>query len=170
MLTPPLKYHGGKHYHAKWIISYFAPHAHYVEPFFGGGSVLLQKEPTASEVVNDIDGVLTLFWEVLASPHLFERLRQQLEATPFSEPLFNQCLARIRNYRIEPATLVQDDPVEVAFNFFVVARQSRQGVMKEFSTLSRVPYSEALIKEGQEFTEESFDVCSITGKGGTCGA
>ena len=35
--------------------------------------------------------------------------------------------------------------------------------------LTSVPYSEAIEKEGEEFTEEVHDVCDITGKGGTCG-
>ena len=41
-LTQPLKWHGGKYYLAKRIIEEFPTHVHYVEPYFGGGSVLLQ--------------------------------------------------------------------------------------------------------------------------------
>jgi len=53
-LTQPLKWHGGKHYLAKAIIELMPPHVHYVEPYFGGGSVLLEKDPVGvSEVVND---------------------------------------------------------------------------------------------------------------------
>lgn len=35
--------------------------------------------------------------------------------------------------------------------------------------LTSVDYYEAVTKTGQEFTEEFSDICSITGKGGTCG-
>ena len=49
------------------------PHLHYVEPFFGGGAVLLARDPEddglwlfphkgVSEVVNDINGQLINFW------------------------------------------------------------------------------------------------------------
>ena len=41
----PLKYHGGKRYLAKRIIALMPEHITYVEPFFGGGSVLLHKDP-----------------------------------------------------------------------------------------------------------------------------
>lgn len=64
--TPPLKWHGGKHYLAKKIVVRMPPNTHYVEPFFGGGAVLLAKDLyEVSEVVNDIDGHLMNFWEVL---------------------------------------------------------------------------------------------------------
>lgn len=35
--------------------------------------------------------------------------------------------------------------------------------------LTRVPYKEALSKEGEEFKEEFHDICEIGGKGGSCG-
>jgi hypothetical protein len=74
MTTKPLKWHGGKHYLARQIIDLMPPHTHYVEPFFGGGSVLFAKPfDGVSEVVNDLDGELTNFWQVLRSPELFER-------------------------------------------------------------------------------------------------
>ena len=41
MLTPPLKYHGGKTNLARRIVELMPPHLHYVEPFAGGLAVLL---------------------------------------------------------------------------------------------------------------------------------
>jgi hypothetical protein len=66
----PLKTHGGKGAHrgnlARWIVGLMPKHLHYVEPFPGGLSVLLAKNPEGvSEVVNDLDGGLTNFWHVL---------------------------------------------------------------------------------------------------------
>ena len=56
-LTQPLKWHGGKHYLASEIIALMPRHIHYVEPFFGGGSVLLRKPfEGVSEVVNHDPG------------------------------------------------------------------------------------------------------------------
>ncbi len=79
-ISPPLKWHGGKHYLAEKIVAKMPARCmqpndpdtndpgwlHYCEPYFGGGSVLLVNDPTGiSEVVNDVDGRLTNFWRVL---------------------------------------------------------------------------------------------------------
>src|SRR5690242_14260395 len=85
-LLPPLKWHGGKYYLASKIVAMMPPHIHYVEPFAGGLSVLLAKDPEGvSEVVNDIDGRLSNFWSVLKDESAFAKMQRILEATPFSE-------------------------------------------------------------------------------------
>ena len=129
-LTQPIKWHGGKGAFngklAKWIISLMPPHLHYVEPYFGGGSVLLHKDPEGvSEVVNDIHAELIQFWMVLSNPDRFEALIRRVEATPFSEDSFRWSKGG------------GERDVEKAWAFFIRARQSRQGLMKDFATLSR---------------------------------
>jgi hypothetical protein len=59
---------------------------HYVEPYFGGGAVLLALDPEGiSEVANDLDGRLMNFWRVLQNDADFARLQRVIEAVPFSE-------------------------------------------------------------------------------------
>jgi DNA adenine methylase len=144
-----VKWHGGKHYLAEWIVSHFPPHLHYVEPFFGGGAVLFARDPGrnwmeghplavkgengslrghhsgSSEVINDIHQELTNFWKVLQDSEKFERLRRRLESTPFSQVEWEAAF--------EPA----DDEIERAARFFIRYRQSRQAIGKYFATLSR---------------------------------
>ena len=60
-----MPYVGGKQTMADQIVSLMAPHDHYVEPFFGGGSVLMAKPPSMMETVNDIDEHLVIFWRML---------------------------------------------------------------------------------------------------------
>lgn len=130
-LTPPLKWHGGKHYLADQIIALMPRHLHYVEPFFGGGAVLLHKNPDGvSEVVNDINRELTNFWRVLQYPGSFERFKRRIEAVPFSEIEWKE------SERGSISAAGEAD-VEAAIDFFIRARQSRQGLMKDFATLSR---------------------------------
>jgi DNA adenine methylase len=50
-LTPPLKWHGGKHYLATKIVALMPPHLHYVEPYCGSGQVLFARPPGPSSVV-----------------------------------------------------------------------------------------------------------------------
>lgn len=143
-LVPPIKWHGGKHYLASWIISNMPPHLHYVEPFFGGGAVLLARDTErdwaqvegeklesarrgASEVVNDISRELSNFWKVLGDPDLFSNFRQRLDLIPFSESVWKESVEAMNS----------EDPIESAIGFFIRARQSRQGLMRSFATLSR---------------------------------
>jgi len=149
-LTQPLKWHGGKYYLRKWIIGLMPQHLHYVEPFFGGGGILLARDPDrdwmcsknekvpaalkgSSEVANDIHGELINFWRVLQKPEDFDAFRQRIELTPFSEAEFDDALAYSNAQR-------QDQPnsrIDRAVRFFILARQSRQGLMRDFATLSR---------------------------------
>lgn len=136
-----IKRHGGKSYLAEWIISQMPPRVrnpnapaandsgwcHYVEPYFGGGAVLFAlDEEGISEVVNDIDGELTNFWDVLKSPELFAEMERLLLVTPVSKVEFD----RARNTRGMP-------PAERAVSFFVRNRQSRQGLGRDFATIVR---------------------------------
>lgn len=139
-LTQPIKWHGGKHYLAKRIVGLMPPRAknpnapaaddpgwlHYVEPYFGGGSVLLANDPEGiSEVANDINAQLIQFWSVLSSPDLFQQFIRLCEATPFSEDAF-----RWSNYG-------GDSAAQRAVAFFIRYRQSRQALGKDFATVTR---------------------------------
>jgi DNA adenine methylase len=126
-ISPPLKWHGGKYYLARQIVAIMPAHLHYVEPFAGGLSVLLAKNPEGvSEVVNDIHGELTNFWNVLRSPDDFETFQRLCEATPFCESVWKTAGANIN------ASLA-----ERAWRFFVRCRQSLAGRMDSFAPLSR---------------------------------
>lgn len=125
----PLKWHGGKTQLASKHVAFFPDHIHYVEPYFGGGSVLFAKPNYMindhSEVINDINGTLIDFWRVLQDLHLFDHFEEQVEATPFSEDMFRL------------SDVPSNDLVTKAVRFFVRNRQSRQGLMEDFATLSR---------------------------------
>ena len=64
-LKPPFSYYGGKTSLAPRIAELLPAHSHYVEPFAGSLAVLLAKEPSKAETVNDLDGDLVTFWRVL---------------------------------------------------------------------------------------------------------
>ena len=133
----PLKYHGGKSYLAKRIIDLMPPHVHYVEPYFGGGAVLFAKDPEGvSEVVNDINAELTNFWRVLSIPDCFDMFVRRVSAIPFSQVMFAVSqLAKHINYRGDGTP--DENSVNAAVGFFVRYRQSRQGLGRDFATLSR---------------------------------
>ena len=63
----PFPWFGGKRHAASLVWELLGDCAHYVEPFFGGGAVLLNRphpcnRNNSSETVNDADGLLVNFW------------------------------------------------------------------------------------------------------------
>lgn len=83
---PLLRYHGGKWRIAPWIISYFPPHETYVEPFGGGGSVLIRKERCKLEVYNDRDGEIVNLFRVVRDQG--PELLRKVGLTPFAKDEF----------------------------------------------------------------------------------
>lgn len=79
---PALRYHGSKFRLAQWIINQFPPHACYCEPFAGAASVLLQKEPSVHEVLNDLDDYVVGFFRVLRDQPA--QLIEAIRWTPYS--------------------------------------------------------------------------------------
>ena len=133
--TNPLKWHcsGGKTYLAKTIIELMPEHTHYVEPYFGGGAVLFRKNPEGtSEVVNDINGELMAFWKVIRCPVYTQQLQNALLLTPFSQELFESVEDFANEIEVNYGL-----PIANAWHTFVKYRMSRQGLGKDFATLSR---------------------------------
>lgn len=138
VITPPLKWHGGKQPLASWIIGLMPRHIHYVEPFAGGLAVLLARDPDdrrlwlhphkgVSEVANDLDGRLVNFWRVLRDEWMFDRFRRKAHAAPMCRSLWEECVTHSYG----------DDEVNDAFAFFVCCRQSMSGRMSSFTPLTR---------------------------------
>lgn len=141
-LTPPLKWHGGKTYLAKKIIELMPPRCknpnapasddpgrlHYVEPYFGGGAVLLANDPEGiSEVANDVHCELIQFWIALSSPSMFPFFQRRCQATPFAEDAYD--------WASLPGS--GEGGVEKALVFFIRCRQSLSGRMKGFTAITR---------------------------------
>lgn len=83
---PITRYHGGKWKLAPWILRHLPPHRVYVEPFGGGGSVLIRKPRAYAEIYNDLDGEIVNLFRV-ARDH-GESLAQACELTPFARAEF----------------------------------------------------------------------------------
>lgn len=92
---PAVRWHGGKWRLAPWIIAHFPPHRVYVEPFGGGGSVLLRKARTYAEVYNDLDGDAVNLFRVLRDPETAAELRRRLELTPYSRAEFQAAYGKV---------------------------------------------------------------------------
>lgn len=83
VLRPPVKWHGGKYYLAKRIVSLFPPHRIYLEAFGGAASVLLNKEPVEVEAYNDLDLKITRLFRILQKEG--RQFVERIQFVPYSE-------------------------------------------------------------------------------------
>ena len=112
-MKPPMPYSGVKQRITAAIAELLPLHQSYVEPFAGAMSVLLAKEPSPMETVNDIDGDLVAFWRVLRDRP--DDLERACALTPHSR-------AEYLASRDRPADI---DDVERARRVWVHLSQSR---------------------------------------------
>lgn len=81
-------YPGGKTYLAPHIVDQIPSHECYVEPFCGSASVLLNKPRSRVEVINDVDGDVVQFFEVLRERP--EDLVDWLRVVPYARDVHEQ--------------------------------------------------------------------------------
>jgi DNA adenine methylase len=118
MSKPPFAYYGGKTRLAPRIAALLPPHQHYVEPFAGSLAVLLAKDPSKLETVNDLDGDLMTFWRVLRDQP--EDLARVCDLTPHA-----------RSEHAAAAMISEDLPdLERARRVWVRLTQGRSSAMR----------------------------------------
>jgi DNA adenine methylase len=126
-LRPPIKRHGGKAYLARRIVALMPEHRVYVEPFIGGGSVLLNKRPADREIAGDLDAGLIRMWWSLQGENLAPFLGTLAEMN-YDEATFNECESWAKS---------GFGPMR-AVGFIVRNRFSRGGLGKTFAWSDRL--------------------------------
>ena len=113
-----IPWYGGKYKHLPHLLPLFPSNAHhYVEPFGGGATVLLNLPPHPLETYNDLDGGVVQFFRALRDRG--DELHRALELTPYSREEFALACAPV-----EDGT----DDVERARRFYVRLTQGFSGV------------------------------------------
>lgn len=101
-----VKYPGSKWSLANWIINLFPDHHSYLEPFFGSGAVLFNKNRSDIETVNDLDGnVVNLFEWIRKDP---ERIAYEIYFTPYARQVYENAFSSFPS-----------DSLEKAVNFYI---------------------------------------------------
>jgi DNA adenine methylase len=75
MSNPIIPWIGGKRRLAKTILPMLPDHTCYCEPFCGAGAIFFLKEPSPTEVINDINSELVNLYRVIQH-HMEEFVRQ----------------------------------------------------------------------------------------------
>lgn len=81
-----LKYPGAKWRVASWIIENMPEHHSYIEPYFGSGAVFFNKSPSNIETINDLDGEVVNFFEVIRDNP--EELAAKIYMTPYARAVY----------------------------------------------------------------------------------
>lgn len=115
-LKTPITYYGGKQSMLREILPIIPEHRIYIEPFFGGGAVFWAKPPSRTEIINDVNGNITNFYEVLK--HDFFKLREKIEQTLHSRDTYKKALIIY-----QMPWLFQEDRTVRAWAFWVVTNQ-----------------------------------------------
>lgn len=84
-MKTPITYYGGKQKLAPIIIKLIPKHTLYAEPFSGGAAVFFAKRPSEVEVLNDLNGELINFYQVIKNH--FDELAVEINNTLHSRRL-----------------------------------------------------------------------------------
>lgn len=117
----PFGWYGGKFSHLDWLLPLLPRCHHYCEPFSGSGAVLLNREPSAVETYNDLDGEVCNFFRMLRDKK--DKLVEAIGLTPFSREEFALAC------KLDPSL----SPLERARRFYIRARQVRTGLAQTAS-------------------------------------
>lgn len=129
-LRSPLKYHGGKSYLARRIIKLMPPRQSvYIEPYFGGGSVLLNRTESTEEIAGDTNVGLMNFWRYLRASD--SPLIDMIKAVDYDENRFLKAKQAVREGRANVG-------VDAALEFLIANRMSRGGLGKDFAWSERL--------------------------------
>ena len=127
-IRAPFPWFGGKGGHRirEAVLRALVPHKRYLEPFGGGASILLSKQPAEVEVYNDVNRGLVNFFRVISDVDLFGKFMARAALLPVSRELYEEYA------RTWPGI---HDPLEQAVRWYYIARQSFGGMFgKSFGT------------------------------------
>ncbi len=115
---------GGKYYLTSWLSQYIPAHVCYVEPFAGAGHLLFSKTPSQVEIINDVDGHLIGFFQVLKDHKKRQELIETLQYMPYSRQLWNEIRRDWKQGNIP------GDTVEASAHWFYLNRTTFSGDQK----------------------------------------
>ena len=113
---------GSKRTLAPRIVEALGPHRAYWEPFCGSMAVLLAKEPTSFETVNDLHADLINLATVIQDPVKGPRFYRRLRRTLASEGMFDRCAEQFND------AWTGEGNEERAFVYFTCSWLGRNGI------------------------------------------
>lgn len=149
LIKPPISYYGGKQNLLKDILPLIRHDLKlYCEPFLGGGAVFWSKKPHRIEVLNDLNGEVVNFYQVLQGS--FEDLQELIRTTPHSRRIHEQANV-VYSY---PEMF---DQIRRAWAFWVLCNQGfSSGIGKGWAYARKEPSCERKSKNARMRFEDSY--------------
>lgn len=120
-MNSPIKWVGGKSKLVNKLMPLFPQHKGYVEVFGGSAIMLLSKEPSKWEILNDFDSNLMNFWSVVQNAH--EQFIKSFEWEIVSRERFDFYKQKYKNNNF-------DDAIERAKGFYYMVKAGFGADMK----------------------------------------
>lgn len=113
-MKTPLSYWGGKQRMLKHILPLIPEHDLYTEAFAGGLAVYFAKEPAKIEVINDLNGEVMNFYEVLCTDYL--KLNRLVQTTLHNRRQYQDAIVMHTHPHLF-------DPIQRAWALWILSNQ-----------------------------------------------
>lgn len=144
-MKTPITYYGGKQKLVGKILPLIPEHDIYCEPFAGGGAVFFAKPPSKTEIINDNDAMISIFYSVLKND--FNSLKKKIEATIYDRSIF------------KVASVIRKIPhffsdLSIAWAFYTLSALGFSGMLDSFGCYTKGTNAQTLINKRALFTKE----------------
>ncbi len=128
MSKTPIVYYGGKQRLLGTILELIPEHEIFCEPFVGGGAVFIAKDRVRTEIINDIDAMISVFYRVLRDN--FTELREKIDRTLYDRSTHTvaKCIRKVPH-------LFSD--LQIAWAFFVLSSLGFSGTLDSFGCYTK---------------------------------
>lgn len=145
MRSPISSYYGGKASLVHRILPLIPEHSTFIEPFFGGGSILFSKEPSKGEIINDTNDAVINFFKVLKNN--FDELKKKVDATLYSRTEYKVALTMYKAPHLF-------NNVQRAHSFWALTVMGFSGTIGSFSYDKDCSKARTLKNKRLRFTKE----------------
>jgi DNA adenine methylase len=143
-MKTPITYYGGKQNMVKHLLELVPAHSIYCEPFFGGGALFFAKEPSETEVINDINSEVINFFKVIKTH--FSELQKEIQASLHSRELYKQAMVIYKH----PELFTN---VKRAWAFWVLTNQGFASIIGSWGFGKDNSKEKALAHKRDDFTK-----------------